>query len=103
MADIEFGIDGGTRNIATRVGETVTVRADENPTTGFIWQPAAGDLSLERLDFQPQANAGIGSAGTRSFQLRTEQPGTHSVVLELRRPGEGQTVRARIELTIDVQ
>ena len=103
MADIEFGIGGGTGKITARVGETITVRVNENPTTGFLWQPAAGDLPLERLDFQQELGAGIGAAGLRSFRLRTEQPGTHSVVLELRRPGEGQDARARIELTIEVQ
>jgi predicted secreted protein len=103
MADIEFGIGGGTGNISVGVGETVTLRINENPTTGFIWQPVGGDASLERLDFQQEQDAGIGAAGWRSFRLRAEQPGTHRVVLELRRPGVSESARARTELIVEVR
>jgi predicted secreted protein len=109
MADLEFGIGGGTRSISLARGETITLRAAENPTTGFLWQPAAGGspgtggVALERLEFQQEQGAGVGAAGRRSFRLRAERPGTHRMVLELRRPWEGEPARATIELSVEVQ
>ena len=109
MADLELGIAGGAQTVRLKVGETIDLWVEENPTTGFLWQQAsarsaeAGALSLERLDLRQQRGGGIGAMGQRHLRLRAERSGTHLLVLELRQSWESGSSRARIEVTVEAE
>ena len=108
MADLELGIAGGAQTVRLKVGETIDLWVEENPTTGFLWQQAAGRaeagaLSLERLDLRQQRGGGIGAMGQRHLRLRAERSGTHLLVLELRQSWESGSPRARIEVTVEAE
>jgi inhibitor of cysteine peptidase len=100
---LEIGDSGKTVKVKT--GETFVVRLEENPTTGYRWQPHNFDraiLALKSSSFAPGGDA-PGSAGRRSFVFLAEHSGESPVTLWLWREWEGEkSILKRFEATIEV-
>ncbi len=73
------------------MGETILVRLDETPTSGYRWAVDHLDkqvLAAEGSDFELPANASIGAAGQRTFTFRATARGTGRIALALMRRWE---------------
>jgi len=72
------------------VGQQVTVRLDETPTTGYQWEvvDAPAGLEVETSAFEPPTSAAPGANGQRVVTLTAAEPGHHRVRLERRRAWE---------------
>ncbi|HEX9236706.1 MAG TPA: protease inhibitor I42 family protein [Actinomycetota bacterium] len=89
---------------AARVGDDVSVRLEEIPTSGYRWE-------LEHVDHQVLApagdefiaeGAGRGAGGDRVFRFHVAKPGRTDVRLKRWRPWEGDTsVVERFEATVE--
>jgi predicted secreted protein len=86
-----------------RVGDTVTVRLDEAPTTGFRWsaQPSDPCLHLEDDRFEPPPRPLLGGSGAHSWTFRAVAVGTARLTFALIGRGEATPVRTR-EFQVEV-
>jgi inhibitor of cysteine peptidase len=82
--------DAGS-TVELRVGDTLEVVLDGNPTTGFLWETAAVDASvLKQLgepEFEPDT-ALIGSGGKFTFRFEAAASGQTLLKLVYHRPWE---------------
>lgn len=78
------------RTIEMKVGNVVTVRLKENPTTGYRWtvETASG---LEQISDQFEAGVAIGAAGVRVFQFRSTRVGSYELLMKNWREWEGES------------
>ena len=88
-------------------GETIQVRLDETPTTGYRWAIEHVDeqvLDAEGSEFQLPANSAIGAAGQRTFVFKARNRGTGRISLRLWREWEGMSsVIDRFEVSVRVE
>ena len=91
------------RTVEMHVGNVVTIRLQENPTTGYRWavETAGG---LERVSDRFDPDSAIGAAGIRSFEFRPPHAGSYELRLKHWRAWEGEgSVRNRFRVNINVQ
>ena len=84
--------DNGTV-VNAHVGDTVTVRLPENPTTGATWDVAA-PAGVVRLVDSALLPGGMnpGAGGSRQLRFVAENPGRIDLTARLRRPWEPENV-----------
>lgn len=105
MADaaVLTGADDGA-HVSLKVGETVLLELDENPTTGFRWDllPFEGPC-LREHDDSFEAGTGIGAGGLRRVRIVAREAGQEDVRLVLIRPwGPREPVRAlSVHITVN--
>jgi inhibitor of cysteine peptidase len=77
---------GQRRRVA--VGEEVTIRLAENPSTGFVWSAPDHDPNVLRYAGSDYQTGGTrpGAAGTRVVRLRAIAPGESWIRLRSGRP-----------------
>ena len=93
------GDDG--KELSLCIGQTVEVRLDGNPTTGFSW--AVGTIDGDAVSavgdpiYTPSATGDgiVGSGGTYSFVFMAEKAGAAKVTLTYRRPWETDSAPAQ--------
>jgi predicted secreted protein len=79
------------RTVELSVGSILTVRLQENPTTGYSWSVEAAN-GLEKVgDSFEAGGAAIGAAGVRVLQFRATRPGSHELRLKNWREWEGES------------
>jgi len=98
--------DAGS-TVELRVGDTMEVVLDGNPTTGFSWETAAIDASvLKQLGepgFEPYTNL-IGSGGKFTFRFQAVSSGQTLLRLVYHRPWETEVPPEKtFEVTVVVQ
>lgn len=79
------------RVVTLRVGDTLRVELEENPTTGYRWQAQpveAGVLEPASTSYEAAGEHAAGSGGTARLDFRAARPGRVTLRLELRRPWE---------------
>ena len=97
--------NGGT--VALIVNDTVRVKLDGNPTTGFTWETENLDASLlQRLgepDFARNSNL-TGSGGAFTFAFKARKEGSTHLRLIYHRPFEKDKAPLRIfDVIVDIQ
>lgn len=76
-------------------GDSILIRLEENPTTGYIWEvDVANDqiIYLKDSNFSTANDTVIGGGGIRIFTFTAQSPGTGEVKLELRREWEEKAI-----------
>jgi inhibitor of cysteine peptidase len=107
-APVAYTEDDNGRSVTAAVGDVVTVRLTENPSTGYSWSPTYS-AGLEPGDdgfIAPSASPDlVGAAGTRSFSFEVTASGTQSFMAVYERSWEAGTVEPAEEfaLTIEVE
>lgn len=97
--------DYGT-TIAVKPRQTIIVRLDEVPTSGYRWEVCEMDnhvLSLENSNFTQSSNVGIGGGGTRTFTFEAKKPGTSALMVELRQEWDRSQPEDQFAVTIQVR
>jgi len=94
------------RVLAVRVGDSISVRLLENPTTGYAWTLESIDATLleaGRPTYHGEG-AGLGSGGMKTWSLRARAPGSTRVGLKRWRHWEGdKSVVERFAFTLDIK
>ena len=94
-------------SIDAEVDETVLVRLDETPTTGYRWAIEHVDdqvLQAEGSEFQLPAGAAVGGAGQRTYVFKARNPGSGGIRLKLWREWEGAgSVLDQFEISVRVK
>jgi inhibitor of cysteine peptidase len=99
--------DSGS-TVTAAVGDSITIRLSENPSTGYSWQlRLSTGLSLRVDDLeQPTASPGrVGAPGTRAFTLEVTGAGTQVAEAVYQRSWESAADPGRQEfmLTVEVE
>ena len=79
------------RTLEVEAQSPVTVRLNENPTTGYRWKvETAEGLETVGDSFEKVGDA-IGAAGVRVFQFRASGTGSHKLSIRNWRDWEGES------------
>lgn len=79
------------RTVEVEAQSIVTVRLDENPTTGYRWNVETAE-GLETIgDSFERAGDAIGAGGVRVFRFRTSASGSHRLSIKKWRDWEGES------------
>jgi len=98
------------KQLTLNVGQDLTIRLPENPTTGYRWavdEPTQRDPSTEILVFTDRSYSaekavGIGGGGMCTLTFNAQKAGVAELRLKLWQPSEND-VDDRFHLTIHVQ
>jgi inhibitor of cysteine peptidase len=105
MARFERDESASGSQVSLSVGDELTLRLGENPTTGYRWALHAADtrvLALVRSEFHLRHTAS-GGGGERWITFAALLAGSTNLVLKLWRAWEGESsVDRRFELTVIV-
>jgi inhibitor of cysteine peptidase len=87
-------------------GDTIVVRLEENPTTGFRWAIDAitgACVSPAGDDFEPAEGSNLGGGGRRTLTFTARQPGSSRIELKRWRDWEGDaSIVQRFGVTVRV-
>ena len=92
--EFALGDKDSGKSLELRVGDTVKLVLDANPTTGFSWSKMdkvdQSILKLEKNDYQQNANPGrmVGVGGKTTIVYRAVKPGTAKIDLTYMQPWE---------------
>lgn len=92
--------------VEVKAGDVISVRLEENPTTGYRWAVGELDaqvLELQSSDFVGPQGSGMGAAGERRLTFRAKQAGTTALQLQYRREWEKDNPAGRYSLTVKVE
>jgi inhibitor of cysteine peptidase len=64
------------RTVKVNRGAMITIRLEENPTTGYLWTVEAGS-GLEKVEDQNEPGGRIGAGGVRVLQFCGKSVGLH--------------------------
>ena len=89
-----------------RVGQTVNLRFESNPTTGYLWTitDKEGYDALKRMgDYKYIPSSGrVGSGGIQIYTFEGAKRGKVTLVFEYRRPWEPLTTPAARKYTVRI-
>ena len=91
--------------VDAKVGDTVVVSLDANPTTGYEWTFTAGDtFAIEKSEYVPDPNPDelVGSGGTQIVTLRVTATGTSDLTGYYARPWETASPSPQPDVTVTV-
>lgn len=106
MAVVILGLDDHDRSVDAAVGDMITLRLPENPTTGYRWELTVSDRSvITRADDEYLSGGeASGSGGVHRFELQAHSAGTARVALQLRRAWEPEDMAAQqFSITVHVR
>lgn len=107
MADITLGKSQNGQTVRVTVGDTITVRLEENPTTGYRWFVEPGSeavLQSSGSKFVQAPGGGIGAGGERVLRFTVTAPGRTELKLKLWREWEGDaSITERLTVTVDAR
>jgi len=84
VADVTVIQEQDGRVLAVRVGDSISVRLPENPTTGYAWTLDSIDATLLEAGGPTYhgEGAGLGSGGVKTWPLRARAPGRTRIGLK---------------------
>ena len=89
MADFVFGERDNGALVEVSRGSKITIKLEENPTTGYRWVPRSIDevfLALEGDVFLTGEFTELGAGGVRQFFFRAKGAGQTKIQLVYKRP-----------------
>jgi inhibitor of cysteine peptidase len=93
--------------VETRVGDTLVVHLEENPTTGYRWAIEKRDeevIALHHVEFVSSHSVGVGGGGQRRWTFTAQKAGLVTLELKLWRAWEGDaSISERFTVTLQVQ
>lgn len=94
------------RTVDARVGDTLRIRLNENPTTGYLWRAVVSDgLVIIRTEYAPDDRSGTlaGSGGVRTWTLQVTKPGSHEFSAALQPPDAAASPVSRFNIHVTAQ
>ena len=91
------------RTFTINKGSMLTVRLEENPTTGYHWSVSRIE-GIELMSDHNDAGGGIGAKSVRVFKFQVKQVGSYNIKMKNWREWEGEpSVIDRFDIKIIVQ
>jgi inhibitor of cysteine peptidase len=94
------------KTIELKAGDTLVIRLDENPTTGYRWaveRGGEGFFEPPRAEFIQNPDALTGAGGSRIFTFHALKPGKTSLAFKLWRAWQGEgSVTSRFGVDVKV-
>jgi len=104
--EINAAHDGSSTGSASiNVGDSISIRLKENPTTGFKWEVTSTPdlLSATGSQYYPPISQLAGAGGERTFTFKGTKAGQGAAVLSYRRSWEADKPAAKTyTLTVTV-
>jgi inhibitor of cysteine peptidase len=102
---IELGPSDAGTSRSVHVGDVITVRLPENPTTGYRWQSDADDVRLKVVDDRFEgADVPRGTGGHRVLVIEAVKAGSARLHLAMRRSWEsGAPPNEEFTVELEVQ
>jgi inhibitor of cysteine peptidase len=94
LAEIILDKTNAGRSVCVAPGDSVLLRLDEIPTSGYRWEVRDCDpavLQLASDDFVRSETAGLGGGGQREFRFDVVGPGQTELRLACRRSWEPES------------
>ncbi|MFI5099425.1 MAG: protease inhibitor I42 family protein [Actinomycetes bacterium] len=93
------------RTVTVHVGDVVSVRLSESPTTGYRWQPDIDTTRLRAADdrYEPAQPQARGGGGERVLGFEVLRAGTTALRLAERRSWESGPASTEFSVQLDVQ
>jgi inhibitor of cysteine peptidase len=85
--------DDRGKTVEIHIGDTLVMRLDENPTTGYEWALEAYNKEIVTLNstvYIPSPPSAVGGGGQRIFTFKGERAGRVTLRFMLRRRWEGE-------------
>jgi predicted secreted protein len=105
MANITLTRADAGSFVTVNRGDMITVRLEENPTTGYVWKIEEidpGVLELVSEEYETVAGGGIGGGGERKMVFRANAPDTSTLQLKCLRQWEPDNPLSTFSVTIEV-
>jgi predicted secreted protein len=99
------GSDAGS-TVELERGNTLTVRLEEVPTTGYRWAVDHVDsriLEFQESNYEQYPEAGVDGGGRHTFTFRAAEAGTTTLTMVLRREWDPENPDDRFEVSVDVR
>jgi inhibitor of cysteine peptidase len=107
MTTITLTRSASGKTVETRAGDTIVVRLDENPSTGYKWAIEtrhADVIALQSAEYARAHGSGVGGGGQRILTFKAKKAGFAALQLKLWRAWEGDTsIIERFTVTFHVQ
>jgi predicted secreted protein len=100
-----FTEDNNGQTVGVRVGDTVTVRLHESPSTGYHWDcSVSAGLKIVSSDYSADDITGmfVGSGGTRTWKIQALTAGTQRFDAANQPPDKAKAPQGHYSLSIDV-
>lgn len=96
MRNIEINESFESELIKIEVGDTLTIKLPESPTTGYVWEVT--ELNEKEIDlvgqlYQISESSGIGGGGIKTFNLKVLKKATGRLRFENRRRWEAEAYK----------
>ena len=98
MSEVTLSEADSGKSISLVAGDTMIVRHNENPTTGYRWAVERGDnriIALRHCDYERAQDSAVGAGGQRVLVLEARRSGSVHLSLQLRREWEREKPIAR--------
>jgi inhibitor of cysteine peptidase len=105
MADLTLTKADAGRIVPVNSGDTIVLRLEENPTTGYLWKVEQLDsrvLELMSAEYQA-AGGGIGGGGTRKMIFRAKEAGASQLLLKCVRQWEPDNPLGVFSIMVEVR
>ncbi len=110
MSDYTVTNSDRGKTLTLKAGQSLTLRLNENPTTGYRWMIPVFDAQLIQLTddrFEPTATASkpmmMGAGGQRILVLQANRPGTIQINLENKQSWDLESPSAEsFDLTVKI-
>jgi inhibitor of cysteine peptidase len=94
------------KQVSLRVGNTLIVRLESNPSTGYGWAPTGTvpDCLTQQGEgsFESGSTGAVGAPGTQSLMFFAAQPGSGTLSLAYARPWENTQPANTFSAQVDV-
>lgn len=86
-----LGAEDDGKEIALQQGQTLTIRLEANPTTGYSWEFVESEEAILQQvgepEYEPESDL-LGAPGMQTLRFQAVQPGQMELKLVYRRPWE---------------
>jgi inhibitor of cysteine peptidase len=86
-----LGVEDNGREITLQKGQTLTIKLEANPTTGYSWEFVGSEEAVLRQVGEPEFEADsdlLGAPGTQTLRFEAVEAGQTELRLVYRRPWE---------------
>jgi inhibitor of cysteine peptidase len=91
QASPTLGAEDNGRQVTLQQGQTLTIKLEANPTTGYSWEFVEPEKAiLEQVgesEYEPESDL-LGAPSTQTLRFEAVQPGQTELKLVYRRPWE---------------
>ena len=98
MSEVTLSEADSGKSISLVVGDTIILRLNESPTTGYRWAVERGDnriIALRHCDYERAQDSAVGAGGQRVLVFEARRSGSVHLSLQLRREWEREKPIAR--------